>query len=99
MGSTRVVEPITAESNEIVVESVDSFLDTNGSILIGDEVIYYENTSKSPNIALSPGIAYDQVKLKWTGLAQIIDLFDGTTVRFLLHHNLLRLLLLEKLSI
>ena len=81
-GSTRVVEPITAESNEIVVESVDSFLDTNGSILIGDEVIYYENTSHAPNIALSPGISYDQVKLKWTGLAQIIDLFDGTTVRF-----------------
>ena len=81
-GTTKVVEAITAESDEIVVESVDSFLDTNGSILIGDEVIYYENTTSSPNISLSPGISYDQVKLKWVGLAQIIDSYDGTTVRF-----------------
>ena len=81
-GSTKVVEAISAESDEIVVESVDDFLDSNGSILIGDEVIYYENTTSSPSIALTPGISYDQVKLKWTGLAQIADSFDGTTVRF-----------------
>ena len=81
-GSTKVVEAISAESDEIVVESVDNFLDSNGSILIGDEVIYYENTTPSPSIALTPGISYDQVKLKWTGLAQIADSFDGTTVRF-----------------
>ena len=81
-GATKVVEDITDKSDTIVVESVDSFLDTNGSVLIGDEVIYYEKTTASPNISLSPGISYDQVKLKWTGLAQIIDLFDGTTVRF-----------------
>ena len=30
-GATKIVEPITSESNTIVVESVDSFLDTNGS--------------------------------------------------------------------
>ena len=81
-GTTKVVEGITAESDEIVVESVDNFLDANGSILIGDEVIYYESSTAAPNIALSPGISYDQVKLKWTGLAQIIDLFDGVRVRF-----------------
>ena len=80
-GTTKVVEGITAESNEIVVESVDNFLDANGSILIGDEVIYYESSTAAPNIALSPGISYEQVKLKWTGLAQIIDLFDGVQVR------------------
>ena len=38
-GSTSVVEAISAASETIVVESVDQFLDTNGSILIGDEVI------------------------------------------------------------
>ena len=81
-GSTSVVEAISAESETIVVESVDQFLDTNGSILIGDEVIYYESTTSSPNIALSPGISYEQVKLKWTTLAQIIDSFDGTTRSF-----------------
>ena len=81
-GTTKVVENITTESDEIVVESIDNFLDRNGSILIGDEVIYYESTTSSPNISLNPGISYDQVKLKWTGLAQIIDSFNGTTRRF-----------------
>ena len=81
-GNTKVVEAITAESDEIVVESVDTFLDKNGSILIGDEVIYYESSTSSPNVALSPGVSYEQVKLKWVGLAQIINSFDGTTVRF-----------------
>ena len=69
-GATKIVEPISKDSDTIVVESVDSFLDTNGSILIGDEVVYYEKTTSAPNISLSPGITYDQVKLKWTGLAQ-----------------------------
>lgn len=52
-GKTTLVESITASSDRIVVESVDSFLDNNGSILIGDEVIYYESTTDSPNISLS----------------------------------------------
>ncbi len=81
-GATKIVEPITKTTDTIVVESVDSFIDTNGSILIGDEVIYYEKSTTSPNIALSPGISYDQVRLKWTGLAQLIDSFDGTTRSF-----------------
>ena len=81
-GSTKIVEDITATSDIIVVEDVGSFLDDNGSILIGDEVIYYERSTAAPNIALSPGISYEQVKLKWTGLAQLIDLFDGTTRSF-----------------
>ena len=81
-GSTKVVEPITDKSETIVVETVDQFLDKNGSILIGDEVIYYEGTTDSPNIALSPGISYEQVKLKWISLATIINSFDGTTRSF-----------------
>ena len=81
-GATKIVEPITDKSETIVVETVDQFLDKNGSILIGDEVIYYEGTTDSPNIALSPGISYEQVKLKWTSLATIINSFDGTTRSF-----------------
>ena len=83
-GKTKLVEPISATSDSIVVESIDQFLDSNGSILIGDEVIFYEKTTASPNIALSPGVSYDQVKLKWTNLASIIDLFDGVTTSFAL---------------
>ena len=51
-GNTKIVEPITDKSTKIVVESVESFLESNGSIMIGDEVIYYENVTSAPNIAL-----------------------------------------------
>jgi len=81
-GKTKLVEAITTTSDRIVVESVDSFLDDNGSILIGDEVIYYESTTDSPNISLSPGVSYEEVKLKIIGLKNLIDSFDGTTTRF-----------------
>ena len=81
-GATKVIESLTATADRITVETVDPFLKSNGSIMIGDEVIYYETTTSSPNIALSPGISYDQVKLKWTNLASPIDSFDGTQTRF-----------------
>ena len=81
-GATTLVEAITDSSDKIVVESINPFLETNGSILIGDEVIYYEGVDKSPEISLSPGISYEQVKLKWTTLASLIDSFDGTTTAF-----------------
>ena len=81
-GSTKLVEAITDDSDTIVVESVDKFLENNGTILIGDEIIYYESTTSSPNIALSPGISYEQVRVKWTTLENLIDAFDGTTRTF-----------------
>ena len=81
-GATKVVETVKTTDDIIVVENVDSFLEENGSVLIGDEVVYYEKTTHAPNIALSPGISYEQVKLKFTGLASPINDFDGTTVRF-----------------
>ena len=39
-GATKVVESFTATDDEIVVESVDQFLENDGSVLIGNEVIY-----------------------------------------------------------
>ena len=81
-GATKIVEDITATADEIVVESVDQFLENDGSILIDNEVVYYEGVTHAPNIALSPGISYDQVKLKWTTLANPLNGFDGTTTQF-----------------
>ena len=81
-GATIVVESISAETDTIVVESVDSFLTNNVSIMIGDEVIFYENTVSAPNIALSPGITYDQVKLKWITLVNPLNNFDGVRTVF-----------------
>ena len=81
-GKTKLVEAIDTTSETIVVESIDQFLTNSGSILIGNEVIYYESTTSSPNIALSPGISYDQVKLKFVNLATPINNFDGSTTIF-----------------
>ena len=83
-GNTTLVENISAEQTTISVESVESFLSENGSILIGDEVIFYENTTSAPNIAFSPGISYEQVKLKQIELQSPLSLFDGTTQSFAL---------------
>ena len=81
-GETVVVEPLTDSSTNIVVESVDSFLTNNGTIKIGDELITYESTTSSPNISFSPGVSYEQVKLKWVNLASIVDLFDDERREF-----------------
>ena len=51
-GATKVVETVKTTDDVIVVENVDSFLEENGSVLIGDEVVYYEKTTHAPNICL-----------------------------------------------
>ncbi|AMO42876.1 virion structural protein [Cyanophage S-RIM50] len=81
-GSTILVEDITAEDATISVESVEEFLSENGTILIGDEVIFYEKSISSPNVALSPGISYEQVKLKQIELQSPLSSFDGITQGF-----------------
>ena len=52
-GATKLVETLAIDADNITVESVDDFLETNGSILVGDEVIYYEKKTsrKKRNIA------------------------------------------------
>ena len=81
-GKTVLVEDANASTTTLFVENVDSFLEENGSILVDDEVIYYEKAVQYPSIGLSAVICYEQVKLKWISLANPIDLFDGTTRRF-----------------
>ena len=83
-GSTSLVENISNESTTISVENVDKFLAENGTILIGDEVIFYESVSSAPNIAFSPGISYQQVQLKQIELQSPLRSFDGTTRSFAL---------------
>ena len=78
-GATKLVEDINSEQTTIAVESIDEFLSDKGSVLINNEVVFYENTIASPNVALSPGISYEQVKLKWVELQSPLFDFDGTT--------------------
>ena len=50
-GATKVVEASLIDDTEIVVENVDKFLTDNGSVMIGDEIIFYEKAIASPSIA------------------------------------------------
>ena len=81
-GETILVEDIDTKSSTISVQSVEKFLTENGSILIGDEVIFYEKTASAPNIAFSPGISNEQVQLKTIELQSPLSIFDGTTREF-----------------
>ena len=81
-GSTKLVQDAAADATTLTVENVDSFLDKNGSILVNNEVIFYEKAVPSPSVALSPGISYDQVKIKWIGLSNPINDFDGVKNSF-----------------
>ena len=81
-GATKLVQDAAIDSTTLTVENVDSFLDKNGSILINNEVIFYEKAVPSPSVALSPGISYDQVKIKWIGLSNPINDFDGVKNSF-----------------
>ncbi len=81
-GSTSLVEDITKDSTTITVENVDKFLTENGTIMIGDEIIFYENISSAPNISFRPGVSYEQVKIKQIELQSPLRNFDGTTRSF-----------------
>lgn len=81
-GKTKLSQLVSATDDVISVESVELFLEENGSILIGDEVIFYEKSQSSPNISLGPGISYDQVKLKWVELQSPLRSFNGVTRSF-----------------
>jgi hypothetical protein len=81
-GETQLVESIGTTNDTIVVENIDRFLENDGTVLIGDEVIFYEKAIASPSIAFSPGISYEQIKLKWSILASPLFSFDGVTRRF-----------------
>ena len=75
--NTSLLEPVTATSDVITVESVDNFLTNDGSILIGDEIIYYERADKSPEISLTDGVSYEEFREKWIELQSPYLTFNG----------------------
>jgi hypothetical protein len=85
--STTLLEPVGLTDTEIVVESVDAFLPENGSILIDDEVIYYERIENSPKIVLSNSIGVTEYKNKWQECSSPFFIYNGTTTSFDLISN------------
>ena len=81
-GSTLTIGSISADSKTIQVESTDTFLEENGTLLIGEEVIYYESVRKSPNVVLTPDISYEEFKKKEVILFNPYQSFDGEQDEF-----------------
>ena len=81
---TSLLEEVTATSDTITVESVDDFAETNGSLLVNDEIIYYERADKSPEISLTDGVSYSEFREKWVELQNPYLQFNGVNKTFAL---------------
>ena len=81
-GGAYLLEDVTAMDKTIVVEDVNGFVEENGTILIDDEIIFYEKAVRSPNIAITDGLSYDTFKNKWVELVNLFFTYDSSTVRF-----------------
>ena len=79
---SELLEPVTATDDIITVESVDDFLEKNGSILLNEEIIYYERANKSPEISLTEGISYEEYREKWIELQSPYMDFNGVVRTF-----------------
>ena len=70
--STILLSDIGYYDNIINVESVSGFQETDGSLMIDNEVIYYETISQSPSITLTPGISQQEFDSRYQILESII---------------------------
>lgn len=86
-GNTSLISSISKDTSNIEVESTDGFVDNNGTILINDEIIYYESLKKSPSVILSAGISYQEFQKKILELSNPYLEFDGVETEFSLTLN------------
>ena len=86
-GNTSLISSISKDTTNIEVETTDGFVDTNGTILIDDEIIYYESLKKSPSIILSAGLSYQEFRKKIVELSNPYQEFDGVKTEFQLSLN------------
>ena len=86
-GNTSLISSISKDTTNIEVETTDGFVDTSGTILIDDEIIYYESLKKSPSIILSAGLSYQEFRKKIVELSNPYQEFDGVKTEFQLSLN------------
>ena len=58
--ATNLLKDIGVYDNKIEIEGIDGFQEQNGSIMIDNEVIYYERVTRGPDVIITPGISYPQ---------------------------------------
>ena len=86
-GKSLLINNISADESNIQVESVDGFVEEDGTILVDNEVVYYERTTSSPSVSFSSGISLSEFYKKKVILFSPYQQFNGTTTRFSLTSN------------
>ena len=86
-GSSLLISTIPSTETNIQVESVDGFVEKDGTILIDNEVVYYDRTTSSPAVSFSSGISLSEFVKKKVILFSPYREFDGTRTRFKLTSN------------
>ena len=74
--ATNLLKDIGVYDNKIEIEGIDGFQEQNGSIMIDNEVIYYERVTRGPDVIITPGISYPQFNKKKQQLENPFSLFD-----------------------
>ena len=82
--ATNLLKDIGVYDNKIEIEGIDGFQEQNGSIMIDNEVIYYERVTRGPDVIITPGISYPQFNKKKQQLENPFTLFDGVQNTFTL---------------
>ena len=79
---TLLLNDIGLNDKTIRIESIDGFKETDGSIMIDNEVIYYESVTRGPDAIITPGVSPAQFDKKKQQLENPFTLFDGTRNTF-----------------
>lgn len=75
---TILLKDIGIYDTLIEIESVDGFQPNNGSIMINNEIIYYESITRGPDAIITPGISTFQFDKKKQQLENPFPLFTGS---------------------
>ena len=79
---TQLLSNVGLNEDKLEVESIDGFLDQNGSIMIDNEIMYYESLTRGPDAIITPGVSIAQFDKKKQQLENPFTLFDGVRTSF-----------------
>ena len=80
--STSLIKEVGIYDEIIEVEQIDGFLPSKGSVMIDNEIIYYDETVRGPDAILTPGISLEEFNKKRQALESPWELFDGVRTTF-----------------
>tara|TARA_A200000113_G_scaffold226021_1_gene249552 strand:- start:21434 stop:43285 length:21852 start_codon:yes stop_codon:yes gene_type:complete len=80
--STELLGDIGITDTKIEIENIDGFAEKDGSIMIDNEVIYYESVTRGPDAIITPGVSHPQFNKKKQQLENPFQSFDGSRVMF-----------------